>query len=92
MDSVEWLMSRIGHPIYGNYQFGGYDHADFGKANDAVFMNELHEALSHLRPPESHLTDRDVDFVHDLERALESEYQHLHEEKVAAVAALDAEL
>ena len=36
--------------IYGNYQFGGYSHEDFGKANDSVFMNELHEALSHLHP------------------------------------------
>lgn len=36
--------------VYGNYQFGGYAHEDFGKANDSVFMNELHEALSHLHP------------------------------------------
>ena len=50
METVEWAMSRIGHMVYGNYQFGGYDHADFGKANDAVFMGELHEALSHLQP------------------------------------------
>ena len=40
--------------IYGNYQFGGYSHEDFGKANDDVFMNELHEALSHLHPHVHH--------------------------------------
>ena len=43
-------MQRIGGMVYGNYQFGGYAHEDFGKANDSVFMNELHEALSHLHP------------------------------------------
>jgi len=43
-------MGRIGKMIFGNYQFGGYSHADFGIANDHVFMNELHEALAHLRP------------------------------------------
>jgi len=48
MDTVEWMMSTIGHMVYGNYQFGGYNHSDFGKANDQVFMSELHEALSHL--------------------------------------------
>ena len=50
MDQTEWMMGRIGKMIFGNYQFGGYSHADFGIANDHVFMNELHEALSHLRP------------------------------------------
>ena len=40
--------------VYGNYQFGGYSHEDFGKANDSVFMNELHEALSHLHPHKHH--------------------------------------
>jgi len=48
MDTVEWMMGEIGPMVYGNYQFGGYDHSDFGKANDQVFMSELHEALSHL--------------------------------------------
>lgn len=48
MNTVEELMGTIGHMVYGNYQFSGYDHADFGKANDDVFMEELHEALSHL--------------------------------------------
>lgn len=50
MDQTEWMMGRIGKMVYGNYQFGGYSHEDFGIANDHVFMNELHEALSHLRP------------------------------------------
>jgi pimeloyl-ACP methyl ester carboxylesterase len=50
MDQTEWMLGRIGKMVYGNYQFGGYSHADFGIANDHVFMNELHEALSHLRP------------------------------------------
>ena len=36
MSTVEWMMGQIGHMVYGNYQFGGYDHADFGKANDDV--------------------------------------------------------
>ena len=48
--------------VYGNYQFGGYSHEDFGKANDSVFMNELHEALSHLHPHRHH-----VDFDHSAE-------------------------
>ena len=47
--------------IYGNYQFGGYAHEDFGKANDSVFMNELHEALSHLHPHRHEL-------LHDVDR------------------------
>ena len=50
IDQTEWIMQRIGGMVYGNYQFGGYAHEDFGKANDSVFMNELHEALSHLHP------------------------------------------
>ena len=73
LDSVEWMMSRIGHMVYGNYQFGGYDHADFGKANDSVFMGELHEALSHLQP---HDYDEEEQFEHDLSRALEEEFEH----------------
>ena len=74
MDSVEWMMSRIGHMVYGNYQFGGYDHVDFGKANDSVFMGELHEALSHLQP--HHDLSDDERFEEDLGRALEEEYEH----------------
>ena len=61
-------MSQIGHMVYGNYQFGGYDHSDFGRANNSVFMEELHEALSHLQPHE------DVDqFEEDLAKALDFE-------------------
>jgi len=32
MEQVEWMMDQIGHLVFGNYQFGGYDHSDFGKA------------------------------------------------------------
>ena len=78
MDSVEWMMSRIGHMVYGNYQFGGYDHADFGHANDSVFIGELHEALSHLQPHEF-LHERELQFRADLDHALEHEYQHEYE-------------
>ena len=77
MDTVEWMMSTIGHMVYGNYQFGGYNHADFGKANDQVFMSELHEALSHLQPHEGHITEEE-EFEEDLGRALEEEYAHQH--------------
>ena len=77
MDTVEWMMSTIGHMVYGNYQFGGYNHADFGKANDQVFMSELHEALSHLQPHEGHITQEE-EFEEDLGRALEEEYAHAH--------------
>ena len=59
MDTVEWMMGTIGHMVYGNYQFGGYNHSDFGKANDQVFMSELHEALSHLQPHEGHITQEE---------------------------------
>lgn len=70
MDSVEWMMQKIGHMVYGNYQFAGYDHADFGKANDDVFMQELHEALSHLRPEEA----RDDYLEEELGHALADEF------------------
>jgi hypothetical protein len=73
MDSVETMMSDIGHMVYANYQFGGYDHADFGTANDQVFMEELHEALSHLRPHEGHIISER--FEEDLEHALTKEYE-----------------
>lgn len=59
MESVEWMMGEIGHMVYGNYQFGGYDHSDFGKANDQVFMSELHEALSHLQPHHGHIDEEE---------------------------------
>jgi len=72
MDSVAWMMDKIGHMVYGNYQFGGYDHADFGKANDAVFMQELHEALSHLRPPETEALFEE-EFEHALGEEIEFE-------------------
>ena len=75
MESVEWMMATIGHMVYGNYQFGGYDHADFGRANDSAFMEELHEALSHLQPHEGPY-HRDLMFSEDLEHALEAEYAH----------------
>ena len=75
MDTVEWMMSTIGHMVYGNYQFGGYNHADFGKANDQVFMSELHEALSHLQPHEGFITEEEL-FEEDLGRAIEQEYAH----------------
>ena len=88
METVEWAMSRIGHMVYGNYQFGGYDHADFGKANDAVFMGELHEALSHLQPHLGLLAEEDM-FQADLSRALEQEYVH---ESLAEELALSHEL
>ena len=81
-------MSRIGHMIYGNYQFGGYDHADFGKANDAIFMGELHEALSHLQPYEGPL-EQEMEFEVDLSRALEDEYAH---ERVVSQIEREAEL
>ena len=74
MDSVEWMMSTIGHMVYGNYQFGGYDHSDFGKANDQVFMGELHEALSYLQPHDGYHTEEEQ-FEEDLGRALETEYE-----------------
>lgn len=74
MDTVEWVMSRIGHMVYGNYQFGGYDHADFGRANDPIFMNELHEALSHLQPHEEYTPGELLE--EDMSRALEHEYEH----------------
>ena len=62
-------MQRVGGMIYGNYQFGGYSHEDFGKANDSVFMNELHEALSHLQPHSHHeFTAEDVTHAADHER------------------------
>ena len=73
MDTVEWMMEEIGHMVYGNYQFGGYDHADFGKANDSVFMGELHEALSHLQPHEGHIEEI-VHFEDQLSHAIESEF------------------
>ena len=77
MDTVEWMMGEIGHMIYGNYQFGGYDHSDFGKANDQVFMSELHEALSHLQP---HLgvLDSEEQFHEDLAHSLEQEIDYSH--------------
>lgn len=70
MDQTEWMMGRIGKMIYGNYQFGGYSHADFGIANDHVFMNELHEALSHLRPHDAPHTDM---YPYDLDRIVDEE-------------------
>ena len=79
MDSVEWMMSCVGHMVYGNYQFGGYNHSDFGKANDSVFMSELHEALSHLQPHDHHITQEE-EFAEDLSRALEEEHEHQHDE------------
>ena len=54
--------------IYGNYQFGGYSHEDFGKANDSVFMNELHEALSHLHPHRHELAHGDPEHEAEHER------------------------
>ena len=75
MDTVEWMMETVGHMVYGNYQFGGYDHSDFGKANDSVFMGELHEALSHLQP---HVGPHEeiVHFEEDLSRAIQTEFDH----------------
>ena len=78
MDSVEWMMGTIGHMVYGNYQFGGYDHADFGKANDQVFMGELHEALSHLQPHDLHYTPEER-LEEDIAHALLEEYHHERE-------------
>ena len=75
MDTVEWMMETVGHMVYGNYQFGGYDHADFGKANDSVFMSELHEALSHLQPHMGSIEEHEH-FEEDLSRAVEHEYEH----------------
>lgn len=66
MDQTEWMMGRVGKMVYGNYQFGGYSHADFGIANDHVFMNELHEALSHLRPYDEP-QEKEEDFPYTLE-------------------------
>ena len=49
-ETMEWIMSTIGERVYGNYEFAGYDHADFSIANDHVYMGELLEALSRLQP------------------------------------------
>ena len=84
LDQTEWLMSKIGKMVYGNYQFGGYTHSDFGSANDSVFMNELHEALAHLRPVEHHthvdmghhLGDAEFDLHTRIEHEREIEASH----------------
>ena len=66
MDQVEWLMDEIGHLVYGNYQFGGYDHADFGKAQGDVFMQQINDALYHLDPSQG--------LTYELTYADEAEY------------------
>jgi len=78
MHTVEWMMGEIGHMVYGNYQFGGYDHADFGRANDQIFMNELHEALAHLQPNHGHEDPHQLE--EDLSHALQEEFQRQDEE------------
>ena len=72
-DTVEFMMQELGSLVYANYHFQGYHHADFGRANNSTFMDELLVALAHLDPHSGIMTEggqffdgaNDTDFIQD---------------------------